>query len=56
MYEPVPSALNALVVVDLSQTQFIDSSFLKNLKNAHHFDHVSTRDEALAWAPQIAGG
>ena len=71
-----------LVVVDLSETQFIDSSFLKNLKNAQqsanqlghtvllqvntepivkrmleisgfltHFDHVSTRDEALAWAP-----
>lgn len=74
---------NPLVVVDLSETQFIDSSFLKNLKNAQqsakelghtvllqvntapvvrrvleitnffdHFDHVSTREEALAWAPE----
>jgi anti-anti-sigma factor len=73
---------NELVVVDLSETQFIDSSFLKNLKYAQQrakgfghtvllqvntapivrrvleitsffdqFDHVSTRDEALAWAP-----
>jgi len=73
---------NTLVIVDLSETRFIDSSFLKNLKNAQqsanqlghtvllqvntepivkrmleisgfltHFDHVSTRDEALAWAP-----
>ena len=74
---------HTLVVVDLSTTQFIDSSFLKNLRNAQqsanqlghtvllqvntepivkrmleisgfltHFDHVSTRDEALAWAPK----
>jgi anti-anti-sigma factor len=71
-----------LVAADLSAAQFIDSSFLKNLKNAQqsaqelghtvlmqvntepmvrrilevmnffdHFDHVSTREEALAWAP-----
>jgi anti-anti-sigma factor len=71
-----------LVIVDLTETQFMDSSFLKNLKNAQHvseelghkvllqvgtepivrrmlevtrfldhFDHVSSRDEALAWAP-----
>ena len=74
---------NELVVVDLSETQFIDSSFLKTLKNAQqsakelghtvlmqvdtepivrrvleltnffdHFDYVSTREEALAWAPE----
>jgi anti-anti-sigma factor len=78
-------AENPLVVVDLSQTQFIDSSFLKSLKNAQqtatelghtvllqvntepvvrrvleitnffdHFDHVSTREEALAWAAETA--
>ena len=74
---------NELVVVYLSETQFIDSSFLKTLKNAQqsakelghtvlmqvntepivrrvleltnffdHFDYVSTREEALAWAPE----
>ena len=78
-------AENPLVVVDLSETQFIDSSFLKSLKNAQqaatelghtvllqvntepivlrvleitnvfdHFDHVSTREEALAWAAETA--
>lgn len=72
-----------VVVVDLSETLFIDSSFLKNLRTAQraaeqrgrtvllqvgtepivkrmleisnfltHFDHVSSREEALAWAPQ----
>jgi anti-anti-sigma factor len=75
-------AENDLVVVDITETQFIDSSFLNNLKNAQHaaqeightvllqvgtepivkrmlevsnflahFDHVSSREEALAWAP-----
>jgi anti-anti-sigma factor len=74
-------AENPLVIVDLSETQFIDSSFLRNLKNAQksanevghtlllqvntepivkrileitnfldHFDHVSSREEALAWS------
>ena len=71
------------VFVDVTETQFIDSSFLKTLKNAQqsakelghtvlmqvntepivrrvleltnffdHFDYVSTREEALAWAPE----
>ena len=72
-----------LVVIDLSEARFIDSSFLNNLVKAKraarehehtlllqigtypevrrmleitkfldHFDHVSSRDEALAWAPR----
>jgi anti-anti-sigma factor len=72
-----------LVIVDLTETQFIDSSFLRNLSHAQrtaqekghkilvqmgagttvkrtleisgfltHFEHVSSRDEALAWAAQ----
>ena len=78
-------AENELVVVDVTQTAFIDSSFLKNLATAQrvahergssvllqvgtepivkrllevsnfltHFDHVSSREEALAWAPPEA--
>ena len=74
---------NDLVVIDLSEAHFIDSSFLNNLVKARraareqehtvllqvgthpevrrmleitkfleHFDHVSSRDEALAWAPR----
>ena len=77
---------NELVVVDLTETQFIDSSFLNNLVTARrtaksldrtvllqvgtepivermleisrfltHFDHVSSREEALAWADQSSG-
>ncbi len=73
---------NDLVVIDISEAHFIDSSFLNNLVQAQraareiehtvllqvgthpavrrmleitkfleHFDHVSSRDEALAWAP-----
>lgn len=74
---------NDLVVIDISDAHFIDSSFLNNLVKAQraaherkrtvllqvgthpevrrmleitkfleHFDHVSSRDEALAWAPR----
>lgn len=74
-----------LLIVDITETQFIDSSFLRNLKNAQHaaqelgrtvllqvgtepivkrmleisnflthFDYVSSREEALAWAPESA--
>ena len=77
-------AENELVVVDLSETKFIDSSFLNNLMKAQraahelertvllqlgtepivrrmleisnfltHFDHVSSREEALAWQPSL---
>ena len=73
---------NDLVIIDLTETQFIDSSFLSALLRARAnaeqqghavlleierdsnvgrllamtrtlgaFDHVSTRDEALAWVP-----
>ncbi len=76
-------AENDLVVIDISEAHFIDSSFLNNLAKAQrdarerehtvllqvgthpavrrmldvtkfldHFDHVSSRDEALAWAPR----
>jgi anti-anti-sigma factor len=72
-----------LLIVDITETKFIDSSFLTNLKNTQraaevlghtvllqvgtepivkrmleisnfltHFDHVSSREEALAWAPE----
>jgi anti-anti-sigma factor len=75
-------AENDLVVIDIGEAHFIDSSFLNNLvkaqRGAHeqehtvllqlgarpavqrmleimqfleHFDHVSSRDEALAWVP-----
>jgi anti-anti-sigma factor len=75
-------AENDLLVIDITETQFIDSSFLNNLAKAQraaqelghtvllqvgtepivkrmleitnfltHFDHVSSREEALAWAP-----
>lgn len=75
-------AENDLVVIDVSEAHFIDSSFLNNLVKAQraarerdrtvllqvgthpavrrmleitkfleHFDHVASRDEALAWAP-----
>ena len=75
-------AENNLVVIDISEAHFIDSSFLNNLINARivareqdhtvllqvgthpevrrmleitkfldRFDHVSSREEALAWAP-----
>ena len=77
-------AENELVVVDVTETQFIDSSFLNNLVKAQraaherggtvllqvgtepivkrifeisnfltHFDHVSCREEALAWQPSL---
>ena len=76
---------NDVVVIDVSETLFIDSTFLKNLVKAQraarerantvllqvgiepavrrileisnfltHFDHVSSREEALAWAPPEA--
>ncbi len=76
-------AENDLVVIDISDAHFIDSSFLNNLVKAQraarerertvllqvgthpavrrmleitkfleHFDHVSSRNEALAWAPR----
>jgi anti-anti-sigma factor len=75
-------AENDLVVIDITETQFVDSSFLNNLAKTQrtaqdlghtvllqvgtepivkrlleitnflaHFDHVSSREEALAWAP-----
>lgn len=75
---------NEVVVVDVTETQFIDSSFLNNLAKAQrtarergrtvllqvgtepivrrmleisnfltHFDHVSSREEALAWQPSL---
>jgi anti-anti-sigma factor len=75
---------NELVVVDLTETLFIDSSFLNNLAKAQrtarergrtvllqvgtepivkrmleisnfltHFDHVSSREEALSWQPTL---
>ena len=75
-------AEHELVVVDLTETAFIDSTFLLNLRQAQraaeeqgrtvllqvgtgpivkrlleisnflaHFDHVVTREQALAWAP-----
>jgi anti-anti-sigma factor len=78
-------AENQLVVVDISETLFIDSCFLNNLAKAQraakergnivvlqvgtetivqkvleitkfldHFDHVSSRDEALAWTPSAS--
>ena len=76
-------AENELVVIDVSEARFIDSSFLNNLASAQraakevdrtvllqvgtgpivkrllevssfltHFDYVSSREEALAWAPK----
>ena len=75
---------NDVVVIDVSETLFIDSSFLNNLVKAQrvarehehtllllvgtepivrrmleisnllpHFDHVSSREEALAWEPRL---
>ena len=78
-------AANDVVVIDVSEALFIDSTFLNNLVKAQraarergntvllqvgtepavrrileisnfltHFDHVSSREEALAWAPPEA--